>query len=219
MERYHGCFFLFLHMKWFFPWWNSNKKTNASTLKKYLIIGLGNIGSEYNNTRHNIGFAVLNAMIENKETAFEEGRFGAMAKLKYKGRLLFLHKPATYMNNSGKAVRYWVNKENIPLENVLVITDDLNLPFGALRLKTKGSDGGHNGLKDIQAQLNTTNYPRLRFGIHADEKKSNTVDFVLGKWTNEEEKILPERLEKMVEMILSFATQGAKNTMNEFNGK
>ena len=101
----------------------------------------------------------------------------------------------------------------------MVITDDLNLPFGALRLKTKGSDGGHNGLKDIQAQLNTTNYPRLRFGIHADEKKSNTVDFVLGKWTNEEEKILPERLEKMVEMILSFATQGAKNTMNEFNGK
>ncbi|MGB1445878.1 MAG: aminoacyl-tRNA hydrolase [Flavobacteriaceae bacterium] len=188
-------------------------------MKKYLIVGLGNIGSEYDRTRHNIGFDALNAMAKDKELTFEEGRYGAMTKLKFKGRLLLLHKPSTYMNNSGKAVRYWANKENIPFENILIITDDLNLPFGTLRLKTKGSDGGHNGLKDIQAQLNTVQYPRLRFGIHSEQKNPNTVDFVLGKWTNEEEKLLPERYNKIGDLILSFVTQGAQITMNQFNGK
>ena len=204
-------------MKWSFPWWSKHK--NPKALKKYLIVGLGNIGSEYDQTRHNIGFDALNAMAEDKALSFEEGRYGAMTKLKFKGRLLLLHKPSTYMNNSGKAVRYWANKENIPHENILIITDDLNLPFGTLRLKTKGSDGGHNGLKDIQAQLNTTQYPRLRFGIHSTDKGANTVDFVLGKWTSDETKALPERFTKIAEIILSFATQGAQNTMNQFNGK
>ena len=206
-------------MKWFFSWWNSQKNSNSKALKKYLIVGLGNIGSEYDRTRHNIGFDALNAMAKEKELTFEEGRYGAMTKLKFKGRLLLLHKPSTYMNNSGKAVRYWANKENIPFENILIITDDLNLPFGTLRLKTKGSDGGHNGLKDIQAQLNTVQYPRLRFGIHSEQKNPNTVDFVLGKWTNEEEKLLPERYNKIGDLILSFVTQGAQITMNQFNGK
>ena len=206
-------------MKWFFSWWNSQKNSNSKALKKYLIVGLGNIGSEYDRTRHNIGFDALNAMAKDKELTFEEGRYGAMSKFKFKGRLLLLHKPSTYMNNSGKAVRYWANKENIPFENILIITDDLNLPFGTLRLKTKGSDGGHNGLKDIQAQLNTVQYPRLRFGIHSEQKNPNTVDFVLGKWTNEEEKLLPERYNKIGDLILSFVTQGAQITMNQFNGK
>lgn len=206
-------------MKWFFSWWNSQKNSNSKALKKYLIVGLGNIGSEYDRTRHNIGFDALNAMAKDKELTFEEGRYGAITKLKFKGRLLLLHKPSTYMNNSGKAVRYWANKENIPFENILIITDDLNLPFGTLRLKTKGSDGGHNGLKDIQAQLNTVQYPRLRFGIHSEQKNPNTVDFVLGKWTNEEEKLLPERYNKIGDLILSFVTQGAQITMNQFNGK
>lgn len=206
-------------MKWFFSWWNSQKNSNSKALKKYLIVGLGNIGSEYDRTRHNIGFDALNAMAKDKELTFEEGRYGAMSKFKFKGRLLLLHKPSTYMNNSGKAVRYWANKENILFENILIITDDLNLPFGTLRLKTKGSDGGHNGLKDIQAQLNTVQYPRLRFGIHSEQKNPNTVDFVLGKWTNEEEKLLPERYNKIGDLILSFVTQGAQITMNQFNGK
>lgn len=130
-----------------------------------------------------------------------------------------LLKPATFMNHSGKAVRYWALKEKIPLENILVITDDLNLPFGSLRLKTQGSDGGHNGLKDIQAQLNTIHYPRLRFGIHSENKGYDTVDFVLGKWTNEENTLLNERLEQIKKIILSFVTQGPSHTMNQFNGK
>lgn len=188
-------------------------------MKKYLIVGLGNIGATYHNTRHNIGFDALDALCKEKEISFEELRYGALAKTKFKGRTLILLKPSTFMNNSGKAVRYWALKENIPLENILIITDDLNLPFGTLRLKTKGSDGGHNGLKDIQAQLNTSNYSRLRFGIHSDEKGYDTVDFVLGKWSTEEANALKDRYNIISKMIFSFATQGAQNTMNQFNGK
>lgn len=195
------------------------QKTIPVKMKKYLIVGLGNIGSTYHNTRHNIGFNALDALGEEKELRFEELRYGALTKTKFKGRTLILLKPSTFMNNSGKAVRYWALKENIPLENILVITDDLNLPFGTLRLKTKGSDGGHNGLKDIQAQLNTTNYSRLRFGIHSNEKGYATVDFVLGKWSKEEQAVLNERYALISKMIFSFVTQGAQNTMNEFNGK
>lgn len=199
--------------------WLSGQKSNPLEVKKYLIVGLGNIGTTYHNTRHNIGFDALDALVEEKELTFEELRYGALTKTKFKGRTLLLLKPSTFMNNSGKAVRYWALKENIPLENILIITDDLNLPFGTLRLKTKGSDGGHNGLKDIQAQLNTTNYPRLRFGIHSEEKGYDTVDFVLGKWSSEEQTALKERYEIITKMIFSFATQGAQNTMNQFNGK
>lgn len=199
--------------------WLSGQKSNPLEVKKYLIVGLGNIGATYQNTRHNIGFDALDALAEEKELTFEELRYGALTKTKFKGRTLLLLKPSTFMNNSGKAVRYWALKENIPLENILIITDDLNLPFGTIRLKTKGSDGGHNGLKDTQAQLNTTNYSRLRFGIHSDEKGYDTVDFVLGKWSAEEQIALKERYEMIAKMIFSFATQGAQNTMNQFNGK
>lgn len=202
--------------------WLFGKRTinsNPGEVKKYLIVGLGNIGTDYDNTRHNIGFDALNAFAKKKELTFEELRYGAMTKTRFKGRLIYLHKPSTFMNNSGKAVRYWALKENIPLENILIITDDLNLPFGTLRLKTKGSDGGHNGLKDIQAQLNTQNYARLRFGIHSDDKGYDTVDFVLGKWSASEQTLLNERYEMIEKIIFSFATQGPQNTMNQFNGK
>lgn len=207
-------------MQWFK--WLSEKiitKAKAGDLKKYLIVGLGNIGQDYAQTRHNIGFDTLDYFIEKRSIAFEENRYGAIVKAKFKGRTLLLLKPSTFMNNSGKAVRYWALKENIPLQNILIITDDLNLPFGTLRLKTKGSDGGHNGLKDIQAQLNSSNYSRLRFGIHSDDKGYDTVDFVLGKWSSTEKSTLTERFEQMEKIILSFVTQGAPLTMNQFNGK
>ena len=199
--------------------WLIGQKSTPLEVKKYLIVGLGNIGAPYHNTRHNIGFDALDALCEEKELSFEDLRYGAISTTKFKGRTLLLLKPSTFMNNSGKAVRYWALKENIPLENILIITDDLNLPFGTLRLKTKGSDGGHNGLKDIQAQLNTTNYARLRFGINTEEKGYNTVDFVLGKWSVQEQTSLKERYATIIKMIFSFATQGAQNTMNQFNGK
>lgn len=191
----------------------------AGDLKKFLIVGLGNIGQDYAHTRHNIGFDALDYFAEKRSYPFEENRHGATVKAKFKGRTLLLLKPSTFMNNSGKAVRYWALKENIPLQNILIITDDLNLPFGTLRLKTKGSDGGHNGLKDIQAQLNSSHYSRLRFGIHSDDKGYDTVDFVLGKWSSKEESALTERYEQMEKIILSFATQGPSLTMNQFNGK
>lgn len=194
-------------------------KRDSNKVKKYLIVGLGNVGDKYNSTRHNIGFDALDFFAKNQTLTFEEVRLGSLAKMRHKGRLLHLLKPSTFMNLSGKAVRFWMNKENIPPENLLVITDDLNLPFGMLRLKTKGSDGGHNGLKDIQSQLSTPVYPRLRFGIHSEEKTFDTVDFVLGKWTAEEENALAERLENIEKIILSFCTQGAARTMNLFNGK
>lgn len=196
-----------------------SSKSNSGDLKKFLIVGLGNIGTDYVATRHNIGFDALDTLASSKTLSFEEKRYGALTTTRFKGRTLFLLKPSTFMNNSGKAVRYWALKENIPLQNILVITDDLNLPFGSLRLKTKGSDGGHNGLKDIQAQLNTTHYARLRFGIHNENKGFQTVDFVLGQWTAEEKKALPERLELIEKIIFSFSSQGAQNTMNLFNGK
>jgi len=199
--------------------WLIGPKSTPLEVKKYLIVGLGNIGAPYHNTRHNIGFDALDALCKEKEITFEDLRYGAISTTKFKGRTLLLLKPSAFMNNSGKAVRYWALKENIPLENILIITDDLNLPFGTLRLKTKGSDGGHNGLKDIQAQLNTTNYARLRFGINAEEKGYNTVDFVLGKWSTQEQASLNERYATIIKMIFSFATQGAQNTMNQFNGK
>lgn len=207
-------------MDWFiWRWIKKQLKAKPLAMKKYLIVGLGNVGDEYNQTRHNIGFDALTAFVADSSTAFEEKRYGQLAQTRHKGRTLLLLKPSTFMNHSGKAVRYWALKEKIPLENILVITDDLNLPFGSLRMKTKGTDGGHNGLKDIQAQLNTIHYPRLRFGIHSDEKGYNTVDFVLGKWTAKEKTMIDERLEQIKNIVLSFVTQGASITMNQFNGK
>ncbi|OIQ29320.1 MAG: aminoacyl-tRNA hydrolase [Bacteroidetes bacterium MedPE-SWsnd-G2] len=188
-------------------------------MKKFLIVGLGNIGEKYSNTRHNIGFKVLDFLAQKEDLSWETQKLGDLTTYKFKGRQFLLLKPSTFMNLSGKSVLYWLTKEKIPLENLMVITDDLNLPFGTMRLKAKGSDGGHNGLKDLQEKLNTTKYNRFRFGISNEFGKGRQVDYVLGEWSDEENKNLPERLEKSVELIKSFGTAGLNNTMNTFNGK
>jgi len=186
---------------------------------KYLIVGLGNKGPEYENTRHNIGFKVAEKIAETLEVSFNATNFGWMADGKYKGRRVLVLKPDTYMNLSGNAVRYWMQKENIPLENVLIVTDDLALPFGTLRLKGKGSDAGHNGLKNINEVLQTQNYARLRFGISADFSEGRQIDYVLGTWNEEETEKLQERIEKFSKACLSFVFAGIGNTMSAFNGK
>ncbi|MGV7106013.1 aminoacyl-tRNA hydrolase [Flavobacterium sp. U410] len=188
-------------------------------MKKFLIVGLGNIGSEYVNTRHNIGFKVLDYLAKTENIDFTTAKLGDIAELKVKGRTLLLLKPNTYMNLSGKAVNYWMEKENIPKENILIITDDLNLSFGTIRIKGKGSDGGHNGLKNIQLLLNTSEYPRFRFGISDAFKKGQQIDYVLGEWSDEEKEKLQERLQTASEVVKSFALAGLNNTMNTFNGK
>ncbi|GIZ09301.1 peptidyl-tRNA hydrolase [Flavobacterium sp. UMI-01] len=188
-------------------------------MKKFLIVGLGNIGAEYVNTRHNIGFKVLDFLARKEGLSFETAKLGAIAEYKFKGRSFLLLKPNTYMNLSGKAVKYWLDKENIPVENLLVITDDLNLSFGTIRIKPKGSDGGHNGLKNINLLLNSNVYARFRFGISDQFKKGQQVDYVLGEWNDEENNQLPERLEVATEIIKSFGTAGLENTMNAYNGK
>ncbi len=184
---------------------------------KYLIAGLGNIGDEYADTRHNIGFAVTDALAMNLKATFEVGRLASVARMSLKGRTIFAIKPSTYMNLSGKAIRYWMQKEDIPKENILVIVDDLALPLGALRLKTKGSDGGHNGLISIIETIETTEFSRLRVGIGNDFAKGYQVDYVLGRWTPDETKILLPRIEITVELIKSFVLVGAERTMNYFN--
>ena len=186
---------------------------------KYLIVGLGNIGSEYENTRHNIGFRVLDALAKASNLIFSDGRYGATCEMKIKGRTLVLLKPSTYMNLSGNAVRFWLQKENISIENLLVVVDDLALPFGTLRLKPRGSDAGHNGLKHIQQILGTDNYARLRFGIGNDFPRGGQVNFVLGSFPPEEEKILPEKFERAGEIIKSFCLAGIQLTISHFNNK
>ena len=186
--------------------------------KKYLIVGLGNEGLDYVNTRHNIGFKILNDFAKHYNVEYESRKLGSLAIYKFKGRTFFLLKPNTFMNLSGKAVKYWVDKENIPLDNLLIIADDLNLPFGTIRLKTKGSDGGHNGLKDIQEKLNTIKYNRLRFGISDKFLKGRQVDYVLGQWTDEEFLIIQNQLEKIRNVLLSFVMSGVNSTMNQYNG-
>lgn len=186
---------------------------------KYLITGLGNIGPEYHNTRHNIGFTVLDAFAEASNSVFTPGRYGDVVEMKYRGKILILLKPSTYVNLSGKAVNYWLQKEKIPIEKLLVIADDLALPFGTLRIKPKGGDAGHNGLKNIQDILGTTNYARLRFGIGSEFHSGQQVDFVLGKFAPEEKTTLPDRIKKAVEMVQSFAAIGVELTMTQFNNK
>lgn len=186
---------------------------------KYLVVGLGNKGAEYENTRHNIGFKVAEKLAQTIEAPFKSSNFGLLAEGKYKGRKVLILKPDTYMNLSGKAVKFWMQKENIPLENLMIITDDLALPFGTLRMKMKGSDAGHNGLKSIQNELQTSNYPRLRFGISADFSEGRQVDYVLGTWTEEEKEKLPERIETATKAILTFVFAGIQNAMTGFNGK
>ena len=203
-------------MKWFFNLFN--KKEN-NTVKKYLIVGLGNIGSEYVNTRHNIGFKVLDFIAKQENLTFSTAKLGDIAEYRIKGRTVFLLKPNTYMNLSGKAVKYWMDKENIAKDNILVITDDLNLAFGTIRIKSNGSDGGHNGLKNIQLLLNTTEYPRFRFGISDAFKKGQQVDYVLGEWSEEEKEKLQERLKTSSEAVQEFVLAGLNNAMNTYNGK
>lgn len=195
------------------------KTCQDDLMKKYLIVGLGNIGEKYDKTRHNIGFKILDQLAKEQELTFETLKLGDLTKFRFKGRTFILLKPSTYMNLSGKSVKYWLNKEKIPVENLLVVTDDLNISFGTIRLKTKGSAGGHNGLQNIQDILNTQKYARFRFGISDAFSKGRQVDYVLGEWNEEEQKKLPERIEKAIQVIKSFGTAGLANTMSQFNGK
>lgn len=188
-------------------------------MKKFLIVGLGNIGDKYTNTRHNIGFKILDEVAEEHNVSFETEKLGDIASFRFKGRTFLLLKPSTYMNLSGKAVKYWMGKEKISIDNFLVVTDDLNIDFGTIRIKGKGSDGGHNGLKDIQEKLGTNKYPRFRFGVGANYSKGKQVDYVLGEWNKEETSQLIERLPTSAKIITSFGTAGLANTMNTFNGK
>jgi PTH1 family peptidyl-tRNA hydrolase len=206
-------------MNWFLNIIKRNKPQEVIPMKKFLIVGLGNIGSEYANTRHNIGFKILDYVANAEGISFQTQKLGDVAELKVKGRTLLLLKPNTYMNLSGKAVNYWLEKEKIEKENLLVITDDLNLAFGTIRIKTKGTDGGHNGLKNIQLLLNSSEYPRFRFGISDAFKKGKQVDYVLGEWDENEKEQLKERLALSTEIIKSFALAGLNTTMNTFNGK
>ena len=186
---------------------------------KYLIAGLGNIGAEYKNTRHNIGFQILDALARASNILFEDKRYGFVGDYKFKARTFILLKPTTYMNLSGRAVSYWLQKEDIPIENLLVLVDDLALPFGTLRLKAKGSAGGHNGLENINQVLGRNDYARLRFGIGDNFHKGFQVDYVLGEWNAEEKKELPGKIDSCIEIIQSFGTIGVERTMNSYNKK
>jgi len=188
-------------------------------MKKFLIVGLGNIGVKYNNTRHNIGFQILDALAKEQEASFETNKLGEVVRFRVKGRTFILLKPSTYMNLSGKAVKYWMTIEKIQLENVLIVTDDIHLDFGSIRIKSKGSAGGHNGLKDIQEKLQTQQYSRFRFGVGGNYPRGGQIDFVLGAWTKEEESLLIEKIPLAIEAIVSFGTTGIDNTMNSYNGK
>lgn len=223
----YWCFFYEMKLVYFYNMnWIKNlfRKNTISEKaeemsKKFLIVGLGNIGAEYVNTRHNIGFKIVDYVASKQGVSFETAKLGAVAEFTLKGRKLILLKPNTYMNLSGKAVHYWMQKENIAKENILVITDDLNLAFGTIRIKGKGTDGGHNGLKNIQLILNTSDYPRFRFGISDEFKKGQQVDYVLGEWNDIEKEKLLERFEVAKQVVESFALAGLNETMNSFNGK
>ena len=185
----------------------------------YLIVGLGNIGVEYANTRHNMGFMVLDAWAQASNILFESGRYGYTATVSFKGRKFTLLKPSTYMNLSGKAVRYWMNELKIPMENLLVISDDLNIPFGTVRLRKNGSAGGHNGLTNITELLGTQEYARIRMGIGNDFGRGQQVNYVLGELSDEEREMMPELCKKVIEGIKAFATIGPDRAMNVLNVK
>ncbi len=196
-----------------------NNKEIIDPMKKYLIVGLGNIGDKYDETRHNIGFKIVDYVAEKESVSFSNEKLGAVTSFRFKGKIFTLLKPSTYMNLSGKSVKYWMVKNNIPLENVLIICDDLNISFGSFRLKPKGSAGGHNGLKDINEKLGHQNYARFRFGVGNEFAKGRQVDYVLGEWDKKEQLYLTERLEQSYQLIKSYGTAGVANTMSEFNGK
>jgi PTH1 family peptidyl-tRNA hydrolase len=186
---------------------------------KYLIVGLGNPGVKYEQTRHNIGFLVVEKLVSELGGKFISSKLADVAEVKLKGRILVVIKPTTFMNLSGKAVNYWMQQEKIQRENLLVITDDISLPFGKIRIKGKGSDGGHNGLKDIQAVLNSQEYARLRFGVGNDFDKGRQSDYVLGEWNAEEKMAVAERIDTASEAIKSFATIGLNLAMTQWNNK
>jgi len=196
-----------------------NTNDNIDPSMKYLVVGLGNMHPDYDGTRHNIGFEVVDMMAKNAGVSFKNDTLGDVALVKHKGRHIHLLKPSTYMNLSGKSVRYWMTKHKVTIDNILVVVDDKNIDFGSLRLRGKGSDGGHNGLKDIQNILGTTKYPRLRVGIGSDYSKGRQVDFVLGKWSNEELDKLGDILDNCAKASLSFCSIGLGHTMNKFNSK
>ena len=212
--------FSYFYVMNIFKFFSKNQiESKQEVMKKFLIVGLGNIGDTYVNTRHNIGFQVLDALAKDQDASFETEKLGDITRFRYKGRVFILLKPSTYMNLSGKSVKYWVNQEKIPLENLCIVTDDVHIDFGSIRIKTKGSAGGHNGLKDIQEKLNTQQYNRFRFGVGGNYARGRQADFVLGSWTKEEESQLIERIPIAVKAILSFGTAGINNTMNSYNGK
>jgi len=186
---------------------------------KFLLAGLGNIGDEYANTRHNIGFVIADAIAGEAEATFKPDRYAAVTKIRYRGKILVVIKPSTYMNLSGKAVRYWMDKENIPVDRTLVITDDIALPQGTLRLRKKGGDGGHNGLESIILTLGTEAFPRLRVGIGNDFAKGYQSDYVLGKWTREEEELMIPKVKTAVEIVKSLVVRGIDQTMTDYNNK
>jgi PTH1 family peptidyl-tRNA hydrolase len=196
------------------------KETKDKTeMAKYLIVGLGNIGDEYQHTRHNIGFDIIDTFAESVGATWQDRRYGMVATCRVKSAQLVLLKPSTYMNLSGNAVRYWLQQEKVPVENLLVLVDDLNIPFGKLRIRKAGSNGGHNGLGHIQQVLGTDAYARVRFGIGNEYTKGRQINFVLGEWTDEEKQALPERLKIAAEIIPSFCLQGIDRTMNQYNNK
>jgi PTH1 family peptidyl-tRNA hydrolase len=195
------------------------KKQPSPDMKKFLIVGLGNIGLEYDNTRHNVGFKILDHVAEKNKALWEVKKLASYSSFKKKGKKFVMIKPNTFMNRSGKSVKYWALKEKINIENILIITDDLHLPFGTLRLRGKGSAAGHNGLKDIESELNTPNYARLRFGIGQQNKPFDQVKFVLDKWNGNEEKDITKRIDVCTEIAIAFGLEGLSNTMNKFNGK
>ncbi len=203
----------------FFLFKKKKSKINEVDTMKYLIVGLGNPDEKYTETRHNIGFKVIDAFAKNSNAVFEHKRYADVTKIKHKGRIFVLAKPMTYMNLSGKAVGYWMKKEKISIEKTLIIVDDLALPFGTIRLKNKGGDAGHNGLKDIIITLGHSNFNRLRFGIGDSFSKGRQVDFVLENWTDDEARLLPERIDKMIAAVKNFGTIGMDRTMNYFNKK
>ena len=195
------------------------KKDQSLTMHKFLIVGLGNIGPEYENTRHNIGFKILDKLAEINNCVWEIKKLASYSSFKKKGRHFVMIKPSTFMNRSGKAVRHWALKERIPIENILILTDELHLPFGTIRVRPKGSPAGHNGLKDIEKELNTANYARLRFGIGHEVKVFDPVKFVLDNWDKEELEKLTERINICLETVVSFGLQGLQDTMSKYNGK
>ncbi len=195
-----------------------NRKNKNSKMNKFLIVGIGNIGKEYHDTRHNVGFKILDYFLDEFKEIYETKKYGQVAKFNFRGNSIVLLKPSTFVNLSGKAVRYWLKKEKIDIKNLLVISDDLNLDFGTIRIKSKGSDGGHNGLKDISQILNTSTYPRFRFGIGGDFKKGSQSDYVLSKWNDHEISEFISLESSFIEIIKSFVTSGIDVTMNKFNG-